>query len=163
MVFITFDRDAIIAEMSQQESEFKTFSTFAANNSIYEGISGWDRFMTDIALQYYNEELGQYDAEAAVNGTLVKDVEFEYADQIPPFNVTLVFANEYGQAAKIEFLDVEILNAGQGFTIDDVVMEMACTFICRSMKHMRPIERNREVRSMSNQSGLGDYIPVSRA
>jgi hypothetical protein len=93
--------------------------------------------MTEQMLEAYDTSTGQ--TNDANLGNIVTEAEFEYPDQIPPFNITIVFQNEYGQAAKLELLDVEILNSGMGFSVDDVTMELACTFVCRSMKHMRPI------------------------
>jgi hypothetical protein len=162
MVFVVFDRDAFIAQMQTQGDEFKTYSTFSANvseDSIYSGMSGWDEFMTKAVADSYNENTGVFDESAANN--LVTDAEFEYPDQIPPFNVTVVFQNEYGQAAKLELLDVEILNYGMGFSVDDVTMEMACTFICRSMKHMRPITLKHVKGGWTSQGGQAEKVGVS--
>ena len=52
-----------------------------------------------------------------------------YADMLPPFDVTMTFANEYGQAAFQKIYDVDILNEGSGVSVDSVVMERQMTFI----------------------------------
>ena len=46
-------------------------------------------------------------------------------------DITISFANEYGQKAKIVLYGVEILNEGSGFSIDNVTSEKACTFVAR--------------------------------
>lgn len=59
-----------------------------------------------------------------------------YADQIPPFNVTITFANEYGQAAVRSIYGVELLNEGSGASMEDIVMEETMTFIARELGPM---------------------------
>ena len=56
-----------------------------------------------------------------------------YVDQILPFDVTIVAANEYGQASAMRIYGVEILNEGSGFSIDDIVIENQMTYVCRTI------------------------------
>jgi hypothetical protein len=56
-----------------------------------------------------------------------------YADQIPPFDVTLTYVNEYGNMAVEVVFGVEILNEGKGVHIDDMAVETAMTFIARGI------------------------------
>ena len=56
-----------------------------------------------------------------------------YVDQLPPFDVVIVAANEYGQAATMRIYGVEILNEGSGFSIDDMVIENQMTYVCRTI------------------------------
>lgn len=65
-----------------------------------------------------------------------------YADQIPPFDVSITFANEYGQAATRSIYGVEILNEGSGASMDDVVIEETMTFIARELGPMVATGRN---------------------
>ena len=59
-----------------------------------------------------------------------------FSDEIPPFDITINFLNEYGQAAKMVLYGVEILNEGMGMSIDDITTEKACTFIARNLDEM---------------------------
>jgi hypothetical protein len=59
-----------------------------------------------------------------------------YADQIPPFDVTITFANEYGQAAVRSIYGVELLNEGSGASMDDIVIEETMTFVARELGPM---------------------------
>lgn len=61
-----------------------------------------------------------------------------YADQIPPFDVSITFANEYGQAAVRSIYGVELLNEGSGCSMDDIVLEETMTFIARDLGPMVP-------------------------
>lgn len=56
-----------------------------------------------------------------------------YADQIPPFDITLAAANEYGAMAVMRIFGVELLNEGSGVSIDDIVTEQQHTYVARSI------------------------------
>jgi hypothetical protein len=60
----------------------------------------------------------------------------KYSDEIPPFDITINFLNEYGQSAKMTIFGVEILNEGMGMSVDDITTEKACTFVARSIDDM---------------------------
>lgn len=56
-----------------------------------------------------------------------------YVDQLPPFDVVIIAANEYGKAASMRIYGIEILNEGSGFSIDDMVIENQMTYVCRTI------------------------------
>jgi hypothetical protein len=56
-----------------------------------------------------------------------------YADQIPPFDVVLAAANEYGALAIMKVLGVELMNSGYGVSVDDIVSEHSFTYIAHGM------------------------------
>jgi len=56
-----------------------------------------------------------------------------YSDQIPPFDITLSAANEYGALAVMRIFGVEILNEGYGVSIDDLVSEQQMTYVARTI------------------------------
>jgi len=70
-----------------------------------------------------------------------------YMDQIPPFDITLTFANEYGQAAVKSIYGVELLNEGSGASMDDMVMEETMTFVAREIGPLIPTNRGFDVLS----------------
>lgn len=61
-----------------------------------------------------------------------------YADQIPPFDIVLSAANEQGGLAILKILGVELLNAGFGISIDDIVAEHSYTFVARTVQPWTP-------------------------
>jgi len=61
-----------------------------------------------------------------------------YVDQIPPFDITITYANETGQLAMERLMGVQILNEGNGISIDDLTNETNCTFVCRHVTSMIP-------------------------
>ena len=56
-----------------------------------------------------------------------------YVDQVPPFDIVIVAANEYGQSATMRIYGAEILNEGSGFSIDDIVIENQMTYVARTI------------------------------
>ena len=62
-----------------------------------------------------------------------------YADQIPPFDVTLAAGNEYGALAVMRIFGIEILNEGYGVSIDDIVSEQQHTYVARSILPWTPV------------------------
>lgn len=81
-----------------------------------------------------------------------------YADTLPPFDVTLTFASEYGHTAFQKIYDVDILNESSGASIDTVVMARQVTWIARRLS---PLVRGVYYRDSSgNIKGLA---PTSAA
>lgn len=87
----------------------------------------------------FNPDLWEKDNEDASveGGSFILNTNPTYADQIPPFDITITMVNEYGQGAKFEILGVEILNEGAGMSVDDITTERAFTFVARKIT---PIE-----------------------
>ena len=52
-----------------------------------------------------------------------------YHDQLPPFDITISAANEYGHVCRMVVKNVEIMNAGSGMSIDDITTDESCTFV----------------------------------
>jgi len=56
-----------------------------------------------------------------------------YADQIPPFDISIAAANEYGHLMVMRIYGAECLNEGSGVSIDDIVTEQQHTFVARQV------------------------------
>ena len=115
LVFTVFNRNALL-------------ETFRAKTD----KSGWF-YAHDTDVQKHSSQ--QADAQT-VNQDVNTDNEWEpawYNDQIPPFDITITAANEYGQIAMMTIGGVEILNEGSGMSIDDIVTEQSMTFVARSI------------------------------
>lgn len=82
------------------------------------------------------QDLGNVSDTAFDAGNLSGDYTLSsawYVDQIPPFDVVIIAANEYGKAATMRIYGIEILNEGSGFSIDDMVIENQMTYVCRTL------------------------------
>lgn len=126
LVFTIFDRDALYS--------------LKQNASVHRhGLNQTDALSSN-STQLMNV---QDQAEALTNSNdLVSGWQTKrkanYIDEIPPFDITINFLNEYGQASTMEIYGVEILNEGMGLSVDDLTSEKACTFIARNIVEMRP-------------------------
>lgn len=76
--------------------------------------------------------------------SLVSKVAPKYADEILPFDITITFANEYGQKATVVIYGVELLNEGTGYSIDSVSSERAYTFVARSIESMKGLDETND-------------------
>lgn len=133
LVFTVFDRDALIGAIKAPVTRIGSDPANADTDTTYNPmrIDEWDEIMS-----------GQIKGKTANERTLSitqNDVPPLYADELPPFDVTISFANEYGQKAVLVIYGLEILNEGTGFSIDSVTTEKACTFVARKVDYMRPV------------------------
>jgi hypothetical protein len=71
--------------------------------------------------------------ELAETYQLVATRRMRYSDQVPPFDITVTMVNEIGQVAYTAIYGVQLVNEGWGFTLDDMVSEVAFTFVARAI------------------------------
>ena len=145
LVFTTFDRDALFEEMrllAKEKNGYYGFQyqTYATNIQSfarqYLGKNS-DKMDDDVFLRM--QEVNAALAYAQDEGNMIQWAEPEYNDQLLPFNISILFANEYGQRSRMDIYHVEILNEGMGMSVDDVSLK-ALTFVARKVKYMRPFE-----------------------
>lgn len=55
------------------------------------------------------------------------------ADMLPPFDVSLTFANEFGSQSKMKIYGVTIIDEGGTMSIDDIISEQTYTFMARGI------------------------------
>ena len=79
-----------------------------------------------------------------------------YADTLPPFDITLTFASEYGHTAFQKIYDVDILNESSGASVDTVVMARQVTWIARRLS---PLIRG--VYSRDSSGDIKGILPTS--
>jgi hypothetical protein len=126
LIFTVFDKPALYRVLAQNDngSQLQYFTrthnvlggTQAGTGNLHRGIS-----------------------EVGNDGhSVVKQVPY-YADQIPPFDITITFANEYGQMAARSIYGVELLNEGSGASMDDIVLEETMTYVARELGPMYSI------------------------
>lgn len=86
----------------------------------------------DSEYNYFVEKWGKGDDIYVPAGfSPIRGENIVYADTLPPFDVTLTYANEYGQTAFQKIYDVDILNESSGVSVDTIVMERQMTYIAR--------------------------------
>ena len=128
MMFTTFDRPAL----------YNVIAKNASNDNFRIWTRTWN------LLPNMNSNIA---ANIAPNGSdsaagaSIKSALPYYADQIPPFDITVTFANEYGQAAVRAIYGVELINEGSGVSMDDIQIEESMTYVAREVGPMIPTTR----------------------
>lgn len=144
LVFITFNRDALLVELADGPG----ISKFSANDYQrgddngalqFLSIEEWDAHMSELAS---GSNTGAGSTGKTPSDLVKDDLTPKYADEILPFDITITFANEYGNKASTVLYGVELLNEGTGFSIDSPTSEKAYTFVCRSIDSMKLIDEN---------------------
>jgi hypothetical protein len=64
-------------------------------------------------------------------------------DQIPPFDITIAFANELGQVSRMTIYAVEFVNEGQTMSIEDILLENVTQYVARDIDPMRSVGKRR--------------------
>lgn len=129
MIFIMFDTHALLDAFKDagKESLAKFVSDKNEINPVQFEQSGASQFEIDPTagdtVDRYWDSYGVTDAF--------------YVDQIPPFDVTIVAANETAGGAVMRIWSAEIMNEGYGISVDDMVSEMQCTYVCRMITRWR--------------------------
>jgi len=136
LVFIQFDTNPLLYELANPNDK--------ANALYYQGDTDDLRPEYSFGDKYASvSQTGITSASGIGPGTAAQDQESDietvaddqqamipwYEDQIPPFDIVLSAANEYGALAIMKILGVEILSGGYGVSIDDIVSEHSYTFI----------------------------------
>ncbi len=66
--------------------------------------------------------------------TLATNPMFPLADMLPPFDIVITAANEYGKFARMKILGVTIVDEGGAMSIDDLVTEQTYTYMARAIQ-----------------------------
>lgn len=126
LIFITFDRPALYEMLAEQvESDGgESIKYYTRAHNVMPGF----------------QDTGQIRHRGIVPASdqtdnVIKAMPY-YADQIPPFDITISFVNEYGQSAQRSIFGVELLNEGSGVSMDDVVIEETMTYVAREVGPM---------------------------
>lgn len=178
LVFMTFDRDALLEAIKEIWHQIAPKAMFTAAGNI--ALQGSEDFQNALDLAAWNKTAEQtfqnlvrpdgrgfgfsgteavdYNTDRGANNrfdpntgqwipsndkvavppgfSVMRGENILYADQIPPFDVTMTFANEYGQAAFQKIYDVDILNEDSGVSVDTLVIERRMTFVARRISPM---------------------------
>ena len=57
-------------------------------------------------------------------------------DEMPPFNITVTFANEYGETARLAIYGVRIINEGQTMSVNDIYTENTYQFVATDLEYL---------------------------
>lgn len=121
VIFIVFDKHALLDRFGAAQ-----FSADKDERGIRNQIGAGAALAADFAADLVSGG----NADNSFNQELVNPW---YADQIPPFDIVLAAANEYGAQSVMKIFGVELLNENSGVSIDDIVTEQQYTYIAKSI------------------------------
>ena len=140
LVFVTFNRDALLEELSDgpeiQKYSANDYTKSQSGAAQFTSVEEWDAHMSALAGGGSNSD----GTTGKTPSDLVVKTKARYADEILPFDITITFANEYGNMASTVLYGVELLNEGTGYSIYATTSERAYTFVCRSVETMKKLD-----------------------
>jgi hypothetical protein len=172
LVLATFDRDELHYQMQEIWNEIAPAAMYTADGYHFKsGVEGLNRRLkgrfdkesvkpaistSDIIAQELqsNTDIGDAKIRVPAGFGLITKNNLQYADQIPPFDVTLTFANEYGQACFMKIYDLELLNEASGVSVDSSVLEKNYTWIARSISPLYKGVQNSGGSSISDSRSI---------
>ena len=162
LIFLVFDRHALLGTFGvYQDNAIQQMKFLSDRDDVRPEATSSDPFSAGIATAS-NIAVGATVQEAESPLTSVaSDQEVVapwFADQIPPFDITLAAANEYGSLAVMRIYGVEILNEGFGVSIDDILSEQQMTYVARTLVGWKPLSDpgiNSALRSGVQSGGTG--------
>ena len=130
-VFVVFDRDGLLAAMNKTTNSGRS-PHISKDETAMAGKSDLINKALDLGgtvsvLQGRKNDLKFTD-----------NVPAFHLDQLLPFDITVVGANEYGAVSKMTFKGVELMTEAGGMSIDDMVLEKQVAFIARSIEQWKP-------------------------
>lgn len=134
LVFVVFDRDALLETLIQNLQSAQG-AGMRKGRTAYGNIPVMTGEQSSLGMQNWETQTGNLLDANRGYGELTP-FNIRYVDQIPAFDITISFANEYGQTSSMEIKGIQILNEGSGMSIDDMVVEKACSFVARSITPM---------------------------
>ena len=64
---------------------------------------------------------------------------FQYADQLPPFDITVTMVNEQGDSATMTIWGCQLVNEGGGYSMDDIASNVAYSFVALGITPLSPV------------------------
>lgn len=141
MVFIQFDNDPLMWELANRDDPTRRLYFLSDKDDLrpeYNGseeitVSGTGAVSVGTSTNTAGANIALQESDITTAGSdQVKAIPW-YADQIPPFDIVLAAANEYGALSIMKILGVELMNSGYGVSVDDIVSEHSFTYIAHAM------------------------------
>jgi len=136
MVFILFDRDPLLYYMKDlkvsvdKDAVRWDISQIEAGKTIEESVSKPNILGGAFTSSQINANPTLGFEVFADNSDQVVMSPW-YSDQVPPFDINIYAANEYGAKAKMAILHVELTDEGHGMSVDDVQLGKQMKWIGR--------------------------------
>lgn len=105
----------------------------------YGFVRGQRMIAGSIVFTVFNEHVLWKILEAHPNDFDSSSYTGALLDQLPPMDITIAFANEYGQTSRMAIYGVEFMNEGQTMSIEDILTENAVQWVARDFDPMRSV------------------------
>ncbi len=77
---------------------------------------------------------------------------FPLSDMLPPFDVSITFANEYGVTSTMKIFGLTIVDEGQTMSVDDLITEQTYTYMARGIQPITRYNRRDGIETNPNLS-----------
>ena len=77
--------------------------------------------------------------QAVLPNDISKDTTYVKPDQIPPFNATILLADEYGHASYRRLLGIEFITDGTVYSIQDLLTEETISYMASDFTPLMPV------------------------
>ena len=136
-VFVVFDKDSLVDALGQSDTVY-----LSGHETANFGRNG---YASDSAKQAARNGGSIVNRVGGVDNASVLSIKeasrANLGDQLLPFDITLVGANEYGQISKMVIHGVELMTEAGGISIDDLVIEKQMSFIAKRISPWTKVDR----------------------
>lgn len=132
LVFTVFDKDPVVRDIFQDMTKTDLFQATLTQNTDFETTSGglWSGATSAQSLS----------VQAAQNvRKLVGEQTRRYADQLPPFDITISMTNENGASSVAAVRQIYIVSQGGGWSTHDLESDQVYSYIARFYEPLTPI------------------------
>lgn len=81
------------------------------------------------------------------SGEVLKDVPL--MDELPPFDIVITCASEYGYMSKLVLYNVRLVNEGQVMSINDIMIENTYQFVADDVSYLKDIKEYEPAKNMA--------------
>ena len=140
-VFVVFDRDGLLEAVNNNTNKNRSPHISKDEASMAGKLPVANANVSD---KNKRAALDLGGTVSVLDGENGKDAKFTdkvpafHLDQLLPFDITIVGANEYGRVSKMIIRGVELMTEAGGMSIDDLVLEKQVAFIARSIEQWNP-------------------------
>jgi hypothetical protein len=97
----------------------------------------FDRHVLKSVMDTYRPKDSQFrDTYGLSEGDILNMRKYGKTDELPPFDITLNFMNEYGNSATLTIYEVYVMSEGQTMSIEDMITENTMQYIAMDIDLM---------------------------
>jgi hypothetical protein len=145
-----------IQSLSYSIFQQKTPVRNIGNMNAKDWIFGSRTIAGSIVFAVFNKHwlMNLYDKIKSESGGNMRNWHF-IADEIPPFDITISFANEYGYDSRMAIYGVRLMNEGQSMSVNDIFVENTYQYVATDIDLMDSLGNYQSKLSRHR------YVPIS--